>query len=466
MKLFPLYIFILIICCVVVSSCKKDSFITDPGANLYVNRDSIKFDTVFTSVGSVTQSFKVFNQNDQKLRISTIKLMGGINSPFKININGVSAPELTDITIAANDSIYVFVSVTINPSAANLPFVVSDSILIDYNGNSKFVQLESYGQNANYLNGSIIAGQTTWTDELPYVILGSLQIDTTATLTIEEGTKVFIHANAPILVDGTLIISGTKNNEVIFRGDRLDAYYRDLPGGWQGIYFRKLSKNNDIRFAKILNATEALVVQDPSTNSNPKLKVHQTVIDNAFTVGLYGSNTSIETNNTLISNCANNIYFQLGGNYLVTNCTVASYSTSYFLHQNPVLQVTDAAIVNGTINTNALNAQFTNCIFWGDYGNVDDEIVLDKQGNLFNAVFTNCIIKSTNTPANATLTAVIENIDPLFDSIDIGNKIFNFRTSNPAAPGLNSGAIIAFPFDLDANDRNVGVTDIGAYEKQ
>ena len=74
----------------------------------------MKFDTVFTTTGSVTQSFKIFNTNNQKLLLSSVKLMGGSASAYHINTNGQPGPEARDIEIAANDSIYIFVSLTIN----------------------------------------------------------------------------------------------------------------------------------------------------------------------------------------------------------------------------------------------------------------------------------------------------------------------------------------------------------------
>ena len=113
--------------------------------------DTLSFDTVFTQVGSVTQSFKIFNNNDRKLRLSLIKLSGGIASAFKININGASSVEADNIEINANDSIYIFVQVNVNPSSVTNPFILSDSISIDYNGNKKWVQLQAYGQNAVFL---------------------------------------------------------------------------------------------------------------------------------------------------------------------------------------------------------------------------------------------------------------------------------------------------------------------------
>ena len=36
-----------------------------------------------------------------------------------------------------------------------------------------------------------LKGNITWTNNLPYVILGSLVVDTNATLTIEPGCKIY-----------------------------------------------------------------------------------------------------------------------------------------------------------------------------------------------------------------------------------------------------------------------------------
>src|SRR5207237_1897268 len=126
----------------------KDSFITSGDARITTSLDTLKFDTVFTSVGSITQTIKISNPNNQRLLLSSLKLMGSANSAYRININGRAATEAADIEIAAEDSMYLFVSVTINPSTANLPFIVKDSIGISYNGNNKFIQLEAFGQNA------------------------------------------------------------------------------------------------------------------------------------------------------------------------------------------------------------------------------------------------------------------------------------------------------------------------------
>lgn len=462
------FLVILLVAAGIIVSCKKESFINSPDARVDISRDTIKFDTVFTAAGSVTQSFKILNNNNQKLLLDKIKLAGGANTPFKININGNASAEENNVEVAANDSIYVFVSVYIDPTLSDQPFLVSDSILISYNGVNRFVQLQAFGQNAHYLSNAVISSDTQWQNDLPYVILGGLQVDTGVSLTISAGTKIYLHADAPFLVDGSLIVAGEKNAEVFFAGDRLDVGYRDLPASWPGIYFRGTSIDNELRFAIVKNATQAIVLDGPASNSNPKLLLQQSVIDNAFESGIYAIESSISANNSLVSNCGNNIFIQLGGQYNFTNCTVAAYSNTFIIHTNPVLQVSNAATSNGATITAPLSADFINCIFWGDNGTVEDEINTEREGSdAYTLNFKNCLYKTTNPPAHANFQLSIANADPLFDSIDVSNKYYDFHTiNNPAAPGVNNGTIVAFPFDLDDNPRTVGIVDIGSYEVQ
>jgi hypothetical protein len=456
-----------IILCFFASSCKKDSFITSADAGLTTSVDSLKYDTVFTSVGSITKSFKISNTNNQKLLLSKIQLMGGVVSAFKMNVNGLLTNQADNIEVAANDSIYIFVTVNINPNAANLPFIVTDSIQIAYNGNSRFVQLEAFGQNANFLRNRIIKGNITWTNSLPYVIMGSLQVDTGATLTIHPGCKIYSHADAPIIIDGTLISNGNQQEQVVFSGDRLDGEYKDYPASWPGIYFRGTSKNNVLKFSTVKNAYQALVTEQPSGNANPKLILHQCIVDNAYDAGILSVNSSIQADNSLISNCGKDINLIYGGNYSFTNCTVAAYS-SYFSHKDPVLLVTNYASQNGAVFTNDLNASFRNCIFWGEKGLIEDEVNVGKQGtNNFNVIFDRCLYRGTNDPANSVITASIKNQNPSFDSVDVSKRYYDFHiTLNSQAPGINRGANTSFLKDLDDRNRNNGLPDLGCYEKQ
>lgn len=447
------------------TSCRKETFIESPDARISVSLDTLRFDTVFTTTGSITGLVKVFNDNDQKLKLSYIRMAGGQSSYFRMNADGTEAQEVRDLDILAKDSLYVFVSVTINPNANQLPFLVQDSIMIGYNGNEQKIQLEAYGQNAHFIRNGLVKTNTRFTNDLPYVILGGLLVDTNAILTIDKGARMYFHADAPLVIDGTLEVTGTKKDSVLFTGDRLDEGYRDLPASWPGIYFRSSSKNNSLQYAVIKNAYQGLVADQPSLNANPKLTLRECIIDNIYDAGIYGIRTSIRASNCLVSNCGLNMLLVSGGDYQFTHCTVASYSNIYVLHKKPVLFLNNWDSSQTGIRTYPLIANFTNNIFWGDNGTVEDEVFVSKRGsNPFNVLFSNNLYKATQDPAFSTLTANLKNLDPLFDSVNTGNRYFNFRLQTKPSPAINKGIPAGIITDLDGKPRD-SQPDMGAYEK-
>ena len=445
-------------------SCKKDSFITSADARVTISADTLKFDTVFVTTGSTYKTFIIKNENDQKIHLSSIKLFGGNTSVYKINVDGISGTQFNNIEIEANDSLFVFAQVNINPNAANLPFILRDSIEINYNGKRKLVQLEAFGQNAHFFRNKIIAANETWTNDLPYVILGSLLINANQTLTINKGCRIYIHADAPIVVDGTLHVNGLKDtiDRVYFRGDRLDEPYKDYPASWPGIFFRTSAKDNILNYAVIKNAYQAIALQDLSSNANPKLSLSECVIDNAYNAGIISLNSSIRARNCLISNCGKNLYLVKGGDYQFTHCTVVTYGSNFINHKDPVLTVSDFA----NNSTAMLNAVFRNCIFWGENGIVDDEVVVIKKGStIFNVNFDYNLWKVKTNPVNIISNQVINNLPPQFDSISTFKNYYNFRLQ-ASSPAINKGVNAGISIDLDGKNRPVGLPDLGCFEKQ
>lgn len=445
-------------------SCRKDSFITSSDARVLISADTLKYDTVFASAGSVYQTFTIINDNKQKLRLSALKIMGGNASFFKMNVDGVAGFQFNNIEINGNDSIYVFVQVNINPSTGTLPFIIRDSIQVSYNGNDKFVQLEAWGQNAHFFRDKVITSNQTWDNDLPYVILGSLFVDENNTLTINKGCRIYVHANAPVVVDGTLQVNGLKDtaDRVYFQGDRLDEPYKDYPAGWPGIFFRSNSKDNMLNYAVIKNTYQAIGITGPSVNANAKLTLNECVIDNGYDAGIVAVNSNIIARNCLISNCGKNLFLVQGGDYQFTHCTVATYANSFINHKDPVLTLSNFAD-----NTAAgLTASFLNCIFWGENGLVDDEVVVVKNGSTaFNVNFDHVLWKVKNAPGNITSNGIINNQPPLFDSINTSRNYYNFRLT-PSSPALNAGLNTGTMIDLDGNPRPVGLPDLGCFEKQ
>ena len=106
-----------------ISGCKKDEITTDPSSTVSFSADTILFDTVFTTIGSTTSILKVYNNNDQAISISSIQLEGASGSMYRMNVDGLPGTSFSDIEIEANDSLFIFVEVTVDPGNVNLPFV-------------------------------------------------------------------------------------------------------------------------------------------------------------------------------------------------------------------------------------------------------------------------------------------------------------------------------------------------------
>lgn len=452
----------------ILISCRKDSFITSADARVTITADTLKYDTVFVTAGSTYRTFKIINENNQKIRLSSLKLMGGAGSVFKMNVDGTPGTQFSNIEIGANDSLYVFAQVNVNPSAANLPFILRDSIEVSFNGNKRLVQLEAWGQNAHFFRDKVVAVNETWNNDLPYVLLGSLLINANQTLTINKGCRIYVHADAPIVVNGSLVVNGLKDtaDRVYFRGDRLDEPYRDYPASWPGIFFQPGSKDNVFTYADIRNAYQAVALQDPSPNANPKLILNECVIDNAYDAGIISLNSSVRARNCLVSNCGKNLFLVKGGDYQFTHCTVVTYANRFIDHRDPVLVVSNFISVNNTPVTANLNAVFRNCIFWGENGLVNDEVVVAKSGaTTFNVNFDYNLWKVQTIPANITSNQLINNQSPQFDSVNTSRNYYDFRLK-ASSPALNKGINAGIATDLDGKPRPVGLPDLGCFEKQ
>lgn len=499
------------------SSCRDDFEFSPSTGNLEFAQDTIYLDTVFTDIGSSTYSLKVYNRSDDDIVIPTVQLENGINSFYRMNVDGQTGLEgeqegkfFEDVELLANDSLFIFIETTIDISTLSSlenQFLYTDKILFDSGSNQQDIDVVTLVKDAVFiypardeatniietltfdvdsdgtpdettLQGRFLTDEElTFTNEKPYVIYGYAGVGAGKTLTMEAGARVHFHADSGIIVtDGATInidgdISSDQDaleNEVILEGDRLEPLYEDIPGQWGTIWLYNGSENNTINYATIKNGTIGILAEGGQSAVNDKLTITNSQIYNFSSFGILGRATSITANNIVTNNCGqSSVAATYGGKYNFTHCTIANYWNSSF-RDYPALLLNDYVVDDdNTVFTNDLiEANFNNCII---YGNDNPEFSLESAGSVFNFKFNNCLLRFNNDTLSGT--ELYDFDDDSFYENNVFNEDPDFEDAfeNLMRIGDNSGAInintTTFGVDNDilGNSRTSNSIDAGAY---
>ncbi len=470
-----LKIVVIITLCVSLFSCEDEGYLNSPDARLLFSRDTVMFDTIFTTIGSTTQHFKVYNPYDEDILISNIRLSSGNFSNFRVNISG-DKNETDEITLPAHDSIFIFVEVTIDPNGQNMPMVVQDSIEFITNYNFQTVKLIAYGQDFKLIKSGNIT-HTTWTSEKPYLVYGYAFVDSTSTLSVESGTRIYFHKHSGLYVKGNIVAEGTFENPILFLSDRLESSYKNIPDQWDGIILESGSHDNVMNYVTIKNANIGLQVGTIEHDGFASLQITNSRIENMAYAGLFALKSKIFGYNNLIANCG--FYataFLAGGEYEFYHTTIANYWGNY----SPKARASSSVIISNFLpvkksdgstvifNGDLEKAFFGNSIIYGNYHN---EIEFgNNEENTFNFVFDHCIIQVPDTvdlsdknhyknvwrgnKYDPKFIDPFEDYDYALDTLsaakDIGNSVFAKR----------------FPMDILNRDRLADDgPDLGAFER-
>lgn len=479
----PYFIIIVAIAVSTFFSCRDvEEFTTDPSAMLDFSTDTVQFDTIFTSIGSATQVFKIYNRNNQAIT-SNIELAGNTHSNFHLNIDGQATRKLENYEISAHDSLFVFVEVMVDPQDSNSPMIIKDSIMCYTNGNSQKINLIAYGQDVHLYNKSVLQTQT-WIADKPYLIYNSILVDSLETLTIEAGAQIHFHNQSALWVLGTLHVQGTAEDPVVFQGDRLESYYDDKPGQWWGryisgdsidyltgcIHFWQGSTNNTIDHAIIKNGTKGIQV-DVAPDQSPNLILSNSKIHNMSSIGLLAQTAIMAVYNTEISNCGHYaVALSYGGIYEFYHTTIANYY-AWDTRNNEALAMNNYYFYDDTYTAFNFSAYFYNSII---YGNLENELIIDQyieDGNTFTFKFDHCLMKlndSFDTSDEDVFANLIKNEDPKFMNTGNHSGTLDFRLDTLSV-AKDTGSIEfldLFPIDMLGNDRKLdGKPDLGAYER-
>ena len=446
-------------------SCKKNNLLSKK--NLEFSVDTLVFDTVFTTIGSTTKQFKIYNKESKTVQIDQIELMGGQNSPFRMNVDGNMGTSLSNIRIESKDSLFVFVEVTLDINSQTLPMIVEDSIRFRTNGKDQYVKLAVWGQDMYFHYSNFQAeifdfNEGIWPNDKPHVIYGAAIVDSAKTLTIQAGTQVHLHKNSVFYVyKSTLNIVGVPGNEVVFQGDRLEQGYQEVAGQYYGIYFREALPST-IDYAIIKNGTSGVhLYSEDASNTGYTLTMTNTIIQNQARYGVFiYSGAKVKAENCIISKNGTHALLVLeGGDFNFNHCDLLGYGSS----QNPAVGISNyfTNYQTATTNVGSINeGVLYNCVL---SGNLSTELAIDTiqlSGVNLNFDFKNCLIKSEIVQTDAFYQSILWNENPLFTD----PTIYDFSFSQSSILNGN-GFTTSVSTDIFGNARS-NPPDIGAIEIQ
>ncbi|WP_405606925.1 hypothetical protein [Polaribacter sp. Asnod1-A03] len=491
--------FIICIVLISMSSCRKDFDTIPNSGKLEFSKDTVFLDTVFTNIGSATYNLKVYNRSNNSITIPQIKLENGTSSNYRLNVDGITGKDFTDIDILAKDSIFVFIETTINAENVIDP-LYTDKILFDTGDNQQNVDLVTLVQDANFiypgkdpitmkidsltldgeptsLQGRFLEdNELTFTNTKPTVIYGYAAVASNKTLTINAGSKVYFHDNSGLIIDNnaTLKVNGTLAEKVIFEGDRLENSFNDVPGQWGTIWMRAGSKEHEITHAQIKNGVIGILIDSIGSTSTPTLKLESTEIYNHSNYGILARETNIEGNNVVVGSAGQaSLAAIIGGTYNFTHSTFANFWNNG-IRQLPAVLVnnfftyTDESGQDIIETRNLYAANFTNCIF---DGNSNIEFILDNvdASGLFNYNISNSLIQFNDTNDSYAEVAEMDFTSDFYQNIILnGNSDFRNSQNEDFIIGDNSDAIntakaTIFTTDILGINRSTN-PDIGAYQ--
>ncbi len=500
--LFPLLGF-----CLLWMSCRKDLEYAPSAGNLEFSRDTVYLDTVFSTIGSSTYSLTVFNRTRDDVEIPSIRLGQGMNSSYRLNVDGMAGKEFHNIPLFAKDSLFIFIETTHGAlEIGQMSFLDTDVIQFDTgdylqevalvtliqdaiflfpgtlpDGSKEMIQLglEGQGREIKVEGFDLSNDQLKFTNVKPYVIYGYAVVPDGQLLTIDAGCRVYFHKdsgilvgpNASIKVAGQLSDDKTRmENEVIFEGDRLEPQYDDIPSQWGGIWLSKGSLGNSIDHATIKNATIGLLVEGDPSGSTPTLGIQNTKIYNSGVINLWARTAKITGVNCVFGSAGtSSLYCDQGGEYSFLQTTIANYWRHGF-RTNAALSLSNFNRYEPNNAYDLVRADFTNCII---DGNAPNELaLLTNAVNRYEVKFSNSLIKFQD--------AEVTGQNPLYDFqnmllydqvylnqdadfLDPQNNFFGIGSNSAAFGKADLSAAASAPVDILGEDRLVR-SDCGAYQ--
>lgn len=507
-------LFILLSCLVTfLPGCEPKEEIVQTSGSLEMSVDTVLFDTVFTTVGTVTKRLWVYNRNSGAVK-TDVSLAGLAGATYSLIINGDQATSASGVLIRGNDSMQVLVKARLGPTGyvgAAKDFLVRDELHFRTNGNDQLVRLIAYGQNAYFHRARIYSGNVTWPTDKPHVIINKdtlvdgntlsigVYVLRGSTLTIPPGARIYCHAGATMQVDGTLLVGQGLNPSgevpdssaarVRFRGDRLEPFYDDIPGQWGGIIFTSTSSGNRISYTEIKNSTFGVSIlnygPDADYTSPPDVRLENSTIRNisGSNPAYLGSNLSpaggivslsgqVTATNCLLTNCGEYAVLGVGQSSIDLNfCTVANYTPAF--NRKTSSLTFDCQKPDETGVRLPLVVRINNSIIWGS---IEDELYwegFDDPSYPYTIGVHNSILRTKEYAAATILNDAARRNQisneaefPKFKRTPF-NAVNRFSYQlDTLSPASNRQAYLTPPPGDLVNKARLPLPDVGAYERE
>ena len=447
-------------------ACISDDFTTSPSDVLTFSSDTLRFDTVFTDLGTPTARLKVYNRASKAVNISSIRMRDD-DGVFSMNVDGVSGKTFENVEIRANDSIFIFVECMIASNDDPRPFIVEGQMDFVTNGVAQTVTLEAYGQNVTRLRGVTLDADAVFTDEMPYVVFDTLRVAEGATLTLRPGTRLLFHDKAVLQVEGRLLALGETGKVVSMRGDRLDDVlpdtgYEILAGQWQGVRFAPESFGNRMEFVEMQSTVHGVVVDSCGVTDREKLTLVNSWLHNSQGNVLRSEHARVDAYGCCFSDAGEATVWLRGGVHEFVQCTLANY---YLFAISPESILTLSFLKreesSGIVNP-LMKAGFENCIIYGITSPISPGDLEDSD------VYLRNVLLGVNGSDDNHFISCIWDENPEFETVR-DEYLFNYRLKEDS-PAIGAGnPVYVTPqciMDMDGVDRlEWGNPALGAYAR-
>lgn len=460
------FFFISLFTPLIIQSCISDDFTTSSSDVLSFSTDTLRFDTVFTDLGTPTARLKVFNRASKAINITSIRIRNN-DGIFSMNVDGVSGKEFENIEIRANDSIFVFVECLIDANEEHKPFLVEGMMDFTTNGVTQTVTLEAYGQNVTRLKNVTIDKDISFTADMPYIVFDTLRVSEGATLTLLPGTRLLFHDKACLIVDGTFHALGEVGNMISLRGDRLDNVlpdtgYEILSGQWEGVRFSSCSFDNRIEYVEMQSTVSGVVIDSCGITDRRKLTLVNSWIHNSNRNILNSSHAWVDAFGCCFSDAGEAVVNLTGGVHDFVQCTMANNYLFAISSQTIVTLSHLSQQYAVSVSNPPMKAKFSNCIIYGITSPL-------SPGDLNNTdVYLQNVLLGVEGSDDDHFIACLWNENPLFETVR-NDYYFNYRLKEDS-PAINAGnPIFVTPIcieDMDGQNRlEYGNPALGAYAR-